>query len=67
MRIQILQSSEWAKLMTIYSIAQPIETHRKLAGIFPKMESFIIVDQVTHTARCAAILFLRDCGERDSI
>ena len=29
------QSSEWAKLMTINSTAQPIETHRKLAGIFP--------------------------------
>ena len=29
------QSSEWAKLMTSYSTAQPIETHRKLAGLFP--------------------------------
>ena len=29
------QSSEWVKLMTINSTAQPIETHGKLAGIFP--------------------------------
>ena len=28
------QSSEWAKLITINSTAQPIETHGKLAGIF---------------------------------
>ena len=30
------QSSEWAKLMTIYSTAQPIETQGKLAGILLK-------------------------------
>ena len=29
------QSLEWAKLTTIYSNAQPIETHRKPAGIIP--------------------------------
>ena len=29
------QSSRWPKLMTINSTAQPIETHRKLAGVFP--------------------------------
>ena len=29
------QSSEMAKLMTIHSTAQPIETHGKVAGIFP--------------------------------
>ena len=29
------QSSEWTKLMKINSTAQPIETHGKLAGIFP--------------------------------
>ena len=28
-----VQSSEWPKLMTINSTAQPIETHRKLAGV----------------------------------
>ena len=27
-------SSEWVKLMTIYSTAQPIKTHRKLGEIF---------------------------------
>ena len=29
------QSSRWPKLMTINSTAQPIETHGKLAGVFP--------------------------------
>ena len=29
------QSSEWPKFMTINSTAQPIETHGKLAGVFP--------------------------------
>ena len=53
------QSSEWTKLMTINSTAQPTETHGKLAGIFPYVESFI-VDQAAHTLRSAAILFLRD-------
>ena len=43
-----------------------IETHGKLSGVFPYMESFI-VDQATHTLRSAAILFLRDRGERDSV
>ena len=33
LQIQIVQSSEWAKLMTIYSIAQRSETHGILAGI----------------------------------
>ena len=60
------QSSEWPKLMTINSTAQPIETHGKLSGVFPKMKSFIL-DQATHTLHSAAILFLRDWGERDSV
>ena len=60
------QSSEWAKLMTINSTAQPTETHRKLAGIFPYMESFI-VDQAAHMLCSAAIFFLRNRGERDSV
>ena len=49
--------------MTIYSIAQPIETHGKLAGIFPKMISSrisLIVHQATHTLR-SAILFPPFC------
>ena len=48
------QSSEWAKLMTINSTAQPADTHGKFAGIFPLMES-LTVDQATHT--CAALPF----------
>ena len=33
LQIQIVQSSEWAKLMTIYSTAQRIETHSTLAVV----------------------------------